>query len=100
MTQSCEKFPGIKKVALEIAYDNGIINRSFTESEFLSKVDEILGSDGVDFVDLKRIDDWIATLTDDEIQILAVGEDVEMTALSCTFSYPEHLEIFNEIFEI
>lgn len=100
MTQNCETFPGIKKVALEIAYDNGMINRSFTESDFLSKVDEILGSDGVDFADLKRIDDWIATLSENEIQVLAAGEHVEMVALSCTFSHPEHLEIFNEIFEI
>lgn len=98
--QTLKSFPGIRKVALEIAYDNGMIDRDNPEEAFLQKVDEIVAADGVDYSVLKQIDDWINTLSEEEIQILAVGEHVEMVALTSKFSDPEKLDIFNDIFEI
>jgi hypothetical protein len=46
-----DKFPGIKKVALEIAYDNGFIHRDCTEEAWLESLDPVLGATGVDETD-------------------------------------------------
>lgn len=98
--QRIDNFPKMKEVALLIAYDNGMINREQNQNDFLNKVDEIVGADGVDRADLQLIEDWLVTLGNEQLIILAAGEHVEMVALQSTFSRPELLEIFNDIFEI
>lgn len=98
--QRIDNFPKMKEVALLIAYDNGMINREQSQNDFLNKVDEIVGADGVDYVDLQLIEDWLVTLGNEELIILAAGESEEMKALEATFSRPELLEIFNDIFEV
>jgi hypothetical protein len=100
MMQRIDNFPKMKEVALLIAYDNGMINREQNQCDFLNKVDEIIGADGVDLTDLQSIEDWLVTLSNEELTILAAGEHVEMVALESTFSRPELLEIFNDIFEV
>lgn len=98
--QRIDNFPKMKEVALLIAYDNGMINREQNQNDFLNKVDEIVGADGVDRADLQLIEDWLVTLGNEQLIILAAGESEEMKALEATFSHPELLEIFNDIFEV
>lgn len=98
--QRIDNFPKMKEVALLIAYDNGMINREQSQNDFLNKVDEIVGADGVDYTDLQLIEDWLVTLGNEQLIILAAGETEEMKALEATFSRPELLEIFNDIFEV
>lgn len=100
MAQDTNTFLGIRKVALEIAYDNGMINRDSSEETFLMRVDEILGADGVDYADLKLVDDWILTLTDVQVVTLAAGEREDMEVLEKKFSRPELLKILDDIFEV
>lgn len=100
MGQDTNTFLGIRKVALEIAYDNGMINRDSPEETFLMRVDEILGADGVDFADLRLVDDWILTLTDEEVSTLAAGEREDMDVLEQKFSRPELLRLLDDIFEV
>jgi hypothetical protein len=97
--QRIDNFPKMKEVALLIAYDNGMINRDRNQWDFLNKVDEIIGADGVDYADLQLIEDWLVTLGNEELTILAAGEHDEQAALSSRFVRPELLEIFNDIFE-
>ncbi len=99
MTQTIDSFPGIKKVALEIALDNGFINRMSPEERFWEHVNSVIGADGVDFADLKLLDDWIETLSEDDVSILGSGEHDEMVGVQSLFDDPELLEIFNDIFE-
>lgn len=98
--QRIDNFPKMKEVALLIAYDNGMINREQNQNDFLNKVDEIVGADGVDRADLQLIEDWLVTLGNEQLVVLAAGESEEMKALEATFSRPELLEIFNDIFEV
>lgn len=98
--QRIDNFPKMKEVALLIAYDNGMINREQNQWDFLNKVDEIIGADGVEHADLQLIEDWLVTLGNEELIILAAGEHEEMKALESKFSRPELLEIFNDIFEV
>lgn len=98
--QRIDSFPKMKEVALLIAYDNGMINREQNQWDFLNKVDEIIGADGVDYADLQLIEDWLVTLSNEQLIILAAGESEEMKALEALFQRPELLEIFNDIFEV
>ena len=98
--QRIDNFPKMKEVALLIAYDNGMINREQNQNDFLNKVDLIVGADGVDRADLQLIEDWLVTLDNGQLCVLAAGEIDEMKALEASFQRPELLEIFNDIFEV
>ena len=97
--QTIDQFPCIKKVALEIALDNGFINRMSPEERFWEHVDSVIVAEGVDFTDLKKIEEWIQTLSEEDILTLASGEHDEMVGIESTFSDPDLLNIFNDIFE-
>ena len=81
MQQDIHQYPHIKRVALEIAYDNGMVNRFCTEEMFLKSLDPIIGAEGTYHADLAVWDSWLSERTDDEIQIIACGESSEMDAL-------------------
>jgi hypothetical protein len=98
--QRIDNFPKMKEVALLIAYDNGTINRDQNQWQFLKKVDKIIQADGVCYADLQLIEDWLVTLSNGELCVLASGESTEMEALQASFQRPELLEIFNDIFEV
>lgn len=67
--QRIDNFPKMKGVALLIAYDNGMINREQNQWDFLNKVDEIIGAEGVDQVDLQLIEDWLVTLSNEVLSV-------------------------------
>lgn len=77
MKQNTASLLGIKKAALEIAYDNGMINRAQSEAEFLEAVDEVIGADGVDLADLVKIDTYLLSLSDDQMNDLCCGGEGE-----------------------
>lgn len=93
-----DRFPGIRAVALKIAYDNGLINRFQSEEEGLLSLDEILGADGVDEADLRLVDEWCQSLSEEDQAKLAAGEHSEMIDLQQEFQRPKLLGIFDDIF--
>lgn len=100
MAQDHKEFPNITAVAQEIYLDNGKINRDHSIEDFQEELDEILGADGVYYDDLKALDNWIATLTEEERDDLAAGEESDMLKVQCRAPNPELCEgLFNDIFE-
>ncbi len=93
------KYPAIQKVALEIAYDNGLINRFQTEDQWLDSLDPIIGADGVDTADLELLDGWCLTLLEEEIITVAAGDQDERAGIENRFPRPELFGLFNDIFE-
>lgn len=93
------KFPGIKKVALEMAYSNGMINRFKTEEQWLNSVECCLEADGVYHADLVLLDTWIQSLTEEQIMIFVYGEETEMDALESLSPNKEVCKIFLDMFE-
>lgn len=99
-----DRFPGLRRVAVEIAYDNGLINRFCPEATWLESLDPILGAEGVYEADLQRWSDWLQTLTDDQIWTVAAGEHSEIEGLMVLAPPPECGEgtldgLLNDIFE-
>ena len=77
MKQDTAHLLGIKAAALAIAYDNGMINRFQTETEFLEDVDEVIGADGVDLADLIKIDAYLLSLSEKQMDDLCCGGEGE-----------------------
>ena len=94
-----DKFPGIKKVALEIAYDNGFIHRDCTEEAWLESLDPVLGATGVDETDLIMLDDFCTSLSDEDVTTLAAGEFTEQVAVASRCEKPELCGLFDDIFQ-
>lgn len=94
-----DEFAGIKRIALLIAYDNGIVNRLRTEEQWLQDLDPIIGADGVDHADLVILDVWCMTLNDQEAENLAAGEHNDMIAVVEKCPNPDLCNLFNDIFE-
>ena len=76
--QDHKAFPKITEVALKVAYDHGAINRFEPESEFLERLDGAIGADGVYWEDMAALEAWLCTLTDEQIDTLASGDEDEM----------------------
>ena len=74
MKQDTAHLLGIKAAALAIAYDNGQINRFCSEETRLKKVDEVIGADGVDLADLIKIDTYLLSLSEQQMNDLCCGE--------------------------
>jgi len=94
-----DKFAGIKRVALLIAYDNGMINRFCSEEKWLESLDPVLGADGVDEADLEILDGWCMTLSDEEADLLGCGLHPEMDAIVEKAPNPKFCGIFEDIFD-
>ena len=84
-----EKFPGIARAALEIAYDNGGINRGRSEAEMMAELTAFLtkrhvaghaGLRSVLFSRLVSIDQWLQTQSDETIDTICGGERDEARA--------------------
>lgn len=92
-----DRFPHIRSFALEIAYDNGMINVAHPEDCFLAECDAIMGADGMYDEDHARLDDWLATLSQDELETLAAGEETEMNTIRerCPRGGPDNVPLCN-----
>lgn len=85
-----EHFPGFTRAALEIAYDNGGINRCCTEEDLKTKLAAWLtdlckvrhvGLAGTVASRLGQMDAWLAGLSEEDIDTACAGEDLDMRAL-------------------
>lgn len=92
------RFPGIAKATIEMAYDNGGVHRERREHDVLRDLDTVL-NDGVAIAfNLSEIDKWLATLSDDDLQIAVAGEETEREQLMGT-APPGTDALLDEIFE-
>ena len=73
-----DKYPGIKKAALLIAYDNGIINRLKPEQQWLESLDAVLGTNSVAEEDLDWFDQWLLSLDETNFHTACCGEETDM----------------------
>lgn len=85
------QLPGIRRAALVIAYDNGMINAQEPEDAFLASVEEVLGAEGVTDEDLHQLDSWLQGLPEEELEVVCVGEAEEMATLvaGCPLGGPD-----------
>ena len=74
-------YPTLRKAALIIAYDNGIINRQEPEAEFLENAMGALCADGVPTSEIAELEAFLATLTEEELSTVCVGFDDEVDAI-------------------
>lgn len=94
-----EEYPGIKRVALELARDNGIINRLEPASEFLTTVSGVLEDYGMSEEDLSILNEFCVNLDEEQVSILAGGEETEMDEVANRCPKPELCELFDAIFD-
>lgn len=71
-------YPGVYKSALEIAYDNGGINRDRSEKRHRREFDRFMVRRGTHEPHLKDIDAWLSALTEEELQNVCAGEESEV----------------------
>lgn len=79
------KWPTIKKAALLISYDNGIINRESSQESFLEICESILYADGVYEDEVSQFEEFLKSLSEQDLEILCSGEftDVETISKNC-----------------
>ena len=80
-----DKYRSLRRAALRVAYDNGMINRYQTEEQFLDGAEEAVGADGVYNADLAAIDAALASLTSQELDDLCSGGEEEKYAVLAKF---------------
>lgn len=102
-----EKLPGISKAALEIAYDNGGINRGRSEDDCLKELAAYLqenwlsathsGLKTILYANLLSIDRWLDQLSAEDLSTACAGEETEADAI-LVGSPPQTNELLNGIF--
>lgn len=92
------EFEGIRKAALAIAYDNGMINRLEPEGEFILKLEALLKLP--EFAgDAVIINAWLESLSPENLETLCNGEHEESMKISV--GGPASTEtLLNSIFEL
>jgi hypothetical protein len=73
-----ERFPGIQRAALEIAYDNGGVNRTRPQAQMLREFHAWLAKQPQE--PLPKIDEWLSSLSDEQLNVVCTGEHSEMEA--------------------
>lgn len=93
---SNDSFPGIKRAALAIAYDNGGINCTRSQKRMLGEFRRWLEKQPQE--PLPEIDAWLASLSDDDLETFCAGEHSEMMALM-SGAPPFTDKLLNDYFE-
>lgn len=75
VTDTKDIFPGIFAAAVEIAYDNGMINRYQSEQAFFAKVCRLIESKATH--EIIAYDKFLQLLSKDEMETLCAGEDLD-----------------------
>lgn len=76
MDLSITNFPRIRKCITEMGYDNGCINRQFTEEQVIESAWSALTL-RFHIGDISRTEAYLATLSDEELVELCCGEQQE-----------------------
>ena len=90
------EFKGIKRAALEIAYDNGGINIYRSERKMVGELERFLAKQPIEI--LPAIDSWLAGLSNEELSNVCCGEHTEMQA-AMAFAPPFTDQLLNDYFE-
>ncbi len=108
MPLTIDKLPGLTKAALEIAYDNGGINRGRTEADagkelidFLAKRYNAISHTGVRIsvaLQWAEIDRWLNAQTPEDLLCICAGDDEEQERLLKDAPAGTD-ELLNDIFE-
>lgn len=69
-------FPGLKKAFLEIAYDNGGINRERSEETMLEEASQFLYNNAFKF-EYEPMSKWLDELSKEDLSTLCAGEHSE-----------------------
>ena len=99
MTEARKLYPGIMKVALEMAYSTGRIDNSYEGAEWLNSLDPIIK--GFPVEKLVALNEFCLSLSDDEVTLLGVAAsgDPEKEELQCRHSDRDFSEeVFYSIF--
>ncbi len=83
-----DEYPGIKRWALVIAYDNGMINRTRSEEAWLENLFETLMLLPEEATSL---DAWLQTLGEADMETLGAGEYEDLLAIQD--KYPGDVDI-------
>jgi len=75
------KFPTIKKAALAIAYDNGMINRFEPEEKYLDACLSVIGAEGVYEEDIIALEEFLSGLSETDFNNVCYGDSVDMEAV-------------------
>lgn len=100
-----DQFPTVRKAAILIALDNGLINRFCSEENWISKVEEAIFADGVPQQDVQALEDFLKTLSEEDFETICCGEHDEMVAVEANAPMsvvePEMkvTRLLNDIFE-
>jgi hypothetical protein len=108
MTDAPKSILGIRRAALEMAYDNGAINRERSEEDFLKRLEEWLSNSCATIdhsglrtsfiISLNEIDAWLVGISDEAMLIICSGEEVD--AKTALFKAPQGTDaLLNAIFE-
>ncbi len=85
---SINEYPGLVKAALEIGYDNDVINRTWTEESFLEEIDaEIFFEHEYELseMDLQSWSNWLDSLPEEQLKTVCCGEceEAEKILVNC-----------------
>lgn len=76
MSETGAEYPGIYRAALEIALDNGGINRDRPVGQHKAEFERWLAHQPSDL--LPAIDKWLSGLSDEKLSTVCAGEHTEM----------------------
>lgn len=95
-----DKYPWIREVVLNIEYDIGGINIMRSEQDALEQAEESLFADGVDEYDVMQLDRWLGSLTKDQRETFAGGEQGEMDAIAALSPLGSEGEMVSRLLEM
>jgi hypothetical protein len=98
-------FPLIEQAAIEMAYDNGMVDRKHSEERFREKIYwPVIAS--ADRSDLQKLERYLRSLTSEERHLLIDGEETEVQEMRERTGAPrggpdgEYLDkIFDDMFD-
>lgn len=73
------QYPGIRRAALAIAYDNGGINRYRSERQMFDEFERWITHQPADI--LPAIDAWLLDLSDEHLNLICAGDEVEQAEI-------------------
>ena len=79
--QVIEMYPNLRNAYLLMERCNGGINRDRDEVTACRETDAIIGADGTYHQDLVAIDEWLGTLSEDDLLKFVDGEESEVAAI-------------------
>lgn len=86
--QKIETYPNIMKAYLTMESCNGGLFRGRSQEEACRETDPIIGADGVTHDDLVQIDEWLQTLSEDEVLDFVDGDIDELQIKLTTWNNP------------